>query len=125
MHQSVSANHVSTECLRDGLMPEAHPENGKLARERSDGPKRDAGLVRRARTGRNEEPVGLACGDVARLDGVVLHDLARRAELAEVLDEIERERVVVVDDEHSAHGPRSISSASAAARLSMSACFVT
>ena len=60
------------------------------------------------RSGRRAEQV------VRRLD-VVAHDLDLRAELAQVLDEVVGERVVVVDHEH-VHGHASWRVASSIAR---------
>ena len=55
--------------------------------------------------GRNEEPSGRPrAGSPSTSIAVVLDDVARRPELAQVLDEVERERVVVVDDEDAHRG---------------------
>ena len=64
---------------------------------------RDPRLVGRARPRRHEEPARLEREDLLRRDRVVLHDVARGSELAEVLDEVERERVVIVDDDDASH----------------------
>src|SRR5437016_6127987 len=87
----------------DRLVAEADPEQrnatGHVAYEvdadtsllRGPGPRRQQDAV---------EGVGLLDGDL-----VVAPDLGDRPELGEVLDEVEDERVVVVDDEHARRRP--------------------
>ena len=49
VHQAPGADDAAAEGLPDGLVPEAHAEDGQLAAERCDSRERDARLVRRAR----------------------------------------------------------------------------
>src|SRR5215212_74247 len=88
------------ERLAHRLMPQADAEGGHAGLgEAARDDEADAGLVRRARAGRDhdalvrplEQPVGVGL--------VVADDLDVRAELAQVLDEVVGEAVVVVDDE--------------------------
>ena len=53
--------------------------------------------VGRARAGRDDHAVGLALEQLVDRRGVVAHDVELGAELAQVLDEVVGERVVVVD----------------------------
>ena len=106
VHQALGADDSPAERLPDRLMPEAHAEDGQDGAELSHELERNACFVRRARAGRDEHAIHLTRSNAGHVDGVVLHDLDLRAELAQVLDEVERERVVVVDDEDvQAHEP--------------------
>ncbi len=95
----------AAEGLRERLVPEADAERGdpRLGEAAHD-LERDAGLVRRARAGRDDDAVGRAFEQLVDAGLVVAHDVELRPELAEVLDEVVGERVVVVDHQHALHG---------------------
>src|SRR6185369_5547323 len=84
-----------------------------------DRPDRDPGIVRVARTGRDDDATQARrrvvghLGDGTDLDGVVADDMHLGPGRLECLHEVEGEAVVVVDDED--HGWTSISSASSSA----------
>ncbi len=81
-------------------MTEADPERRDPGlREAADDLERDPGQVGRARAGRDDHAVIAA--DQELVDGrvVVAHDLQDGTELADVLDEVVGEAVVVVEDE--------------------------
>ena len=59
----------------------------------------DAGVLGSPGPRRDEQAVGGAAPDLGDVDGVVAEDLELGAELAELLDEVVGERVVVVDDQ--------------------------
>ena len=54
--------------------------------------------------GRDDDAVGRALEQLVDGRDVVAHDLDLGAQLAQVLDEVVGERVVVVDDEDARHG---------------------
>src|SRR5437588_4939478 len=92
------AAHDSTaEDLSDGLMAEAHAEDGHVPGQRAYQLQRHARLVRRPRPRRDDDAVG---------SDFIFHFLNRhlvvaphqdlRAQLAEILHEVVRERIVVV-----------------------------
>ena len=86
--------------LHERLVAEADAERrDPRQREAADRLERDPGLVRRARARRDDHPVVAA--DQQLIDGrvVVADDLELGAELAQVLDEVVGEAVVVVEDE--------------------------
>ncbi len=58
MHQPRRAHHFAAEGFGDGLMPEAHTEDGQAAGEGADHVHRDAGIARRAGARRNAQ---MAC----------------------------------------------------------------
>ena len=59
----------------------------------------DSGLGRRAGPGRDDHAVRAAREQLVDAGRVVAHNVDLRAELAQVLDEVVGERVVVVDDQ--------------------------
>src|SRR5204862_547727 len=63
----------------------------------------DAGLVGRARARREHDALGRQLQDLGDADLVVAEDLAGGAELAQVVDEVIGEAVVVIDEDE--HGP--------------------
>ena len=90
------------------------------ARERLD---RDPGVGGRAGPGRDHEPVGAALEQLGHLGLVVADDVDLRSQLAEVLDEVVGERVVVVDYED-LHGQSGCLAASSTA-LKIAVALVT
>ena len=93
------ADHLGAEGLADRLVAEADPQDRQLAGELADGGERHARLVRRARARREDEPVRQEGPDAGDVDLVVPEDRDVRPQLAEVLHHVERERVVVVDQQ--------------------------
>ncbi len=68
----------------------------------------DAGLVRRARSGRDDNPFGMHRFDVADRDLIVAANLNLRAQFADVLDQVVGERIVVVEYENHKSGRRAL-----------------
>ena len=102
VHRFARADHARPEGLSDALVAEADAEQRQRTRKRADPIdelQADAGLVRRAWSRREHEPLRLAGEDFLGGERVVPHHLHIRAQLAEPLDEVEGERVVVVDHE--------------------------
>src|SRR3954447_14764455 len=99
------AHDLAAERLGERLVAEADAERRHAglgeAPHRLD---RDAGLGGRARPGRDDHAVPPALEQLADLRRVVADDLDLRPQLAQVLDEVVGERVVVVDREDARHG---------------------
>src|SRR5258708_13366256 len=104
MHGPGRADDTPPVSLSNGLMPEAYAKGGARGAERPDGLHRDARLRRRARSRREHQRRRRKGGDVVDRDGIVAPNVDVRAKLAEVLDEIVRERIVVIDDEDHCNG---------------------
>jgi hypothetical protein len=88
---------VASERLPDGLVAQAHAEQGPLAADLAHHLDADAGVGGRSRPGAEQDAV---VGE--RLGGghlVVAPHVDLRPELGQVLHDVEHERVVVVDDE--------------------------
>ena len=66
---------------------------------------RDAGVLRTPGSGRDDDAIGRIVGDLVERQLVVAADDRRRAQLAQVLGEVEGERIVVVDQQN--HSPAS------------------
>src|SRR5436305_1540234 len=112
----LSAHHARAERLGQRLVAEAHAQH-RYARlgERADRVHRDAGVVGRARPGRDDHAVGLARAHLADALDVVPHHLDLSPEDAQVLDEVVRERVVVVDQQYARHAQSTCPQASSTA----------
>src|SRR5262245_49012511 len=104
VHQRARAHHTPAEGLADALVPEADAEHRDAAlREGADRGDGDAGVGRPARARRDDERVGRAREQLGHGRDVVADDLDVRAELAQVLDEVVREGVVVIDHQQPRH----------------------
>src|SRR3990167_4984714 len=97
VHQFLCANDLAAQRSTNALMAQANAEDGQLAHEVLNGRNRDTGLGRRAGSGGNHQPVGLALGNAGYSDFIVAEHLHLGAQLAKVLDDVESEAVVVVD----------------------------
>ena len=99
MQQLGGAGDGATERRTDRLVAEADAEHRQLARVLVDDVHHDAGAFRRARARGEQHPGGAEAGDLGHSDLVVAPDLALGAQLAQILHQVEDERVVVVDHE--------------------------
>ena len=97
VHDTGGAHDLAAEGLADGLMAEAHAEDGQATGEMADHVQGDPGLVRRVRPRRQADPIGRKSLDAGQIDGIVAHGVDIFTEFAEILDEVVGERVVVVD----------------------------
>src|ERR1035437_3268562 len=104
MHGSGRSDYVAAIRLSDSLVTEAHPEGRNTVAERPNGFYGDPRLGWRTRAGREDHRRRSHRGDLLDRYGVVAADDDLGPKLAKVLDEVVRERVVVVDDEE--HGGR-------------------
>ena len=101
MHEDRRAHHLAAVDLADGLVAEADAEDGDVRAGRLDQLQADAGLVGRAGAGREHDALGLHLHDIGNGDLVVAEHLAGGTELAQEVDEVIGEAVVVIDqDEH-------------------------
>src|SRR5437867_6405696 len=96
VHDARRAHDRAAEGGADRLMAEADAEDRQAAGGALDQRHRDAGLARRAGTRRDDDRVGTERLDLVESDGVVAPHVDLGAELAEVLDEVVGERIVVI-----------------------------
>ena len=107
VHEAAGPHHAPAEVVADGLVSKADAEDGFPAGEGLDDIQADTSLERRARAGGEQHPVGVEGQRLLRRDLVVTEYALRHAQLAEVLDQVEREGIEVVDDEqHAAMYPQ-------------------
>ena len=99
VHRHRRPHHVAAEHLADRLMAEADAEHRNGRRGLRDEVEADAGLVGGARPRRQHDGVGIGGHDFGGGDLVVAMDGDLGAQLAEIVDEVEGEAVVVVDED--------------------------
>ncbi len=102
VHQFAGADDIAAKDLANRLMAEADAEDWRAAAKLPDDVAADASFVWRAGAGRNADVARRQLADFIHTDGVVANDFHFRAQLAEVLNEVVGEGVVVIDDEE--HG---------------------
>ena len=100
MHHPVIHHHLAAVGLPDALMPEADAHDRQLAGEVLDDIDRQACLARGAGAGGDEDALRFVGFDLFKVDLVVSMHQHVRLQLAQVLDEVECERIVVVEDEN-------------------------
>ena len=100
VHHALGAHHLSAEGLSDRLVTEADAEDRDASGEAPDQLDRDAGVLRRAWAGRDDDRARRERLDLGHADLVVANHLDVFAELGEVLHQIEGEGIVVVDHQH-------------------------
>ena len=97
------------------LVAEAHAEHRHAALAvPADRLLREPRLLRRARAGRDDHPIG---APLEQLGQVVPHHVHVGPQLAQVLDEVVGERVVVVDDQDARHAQSPCAQASRIASI--------
>src|SRR4029434_10339554 len=95
VHHALRTHDAPTERLADRLVPEADAEDRDLACEALHQRHRNARLRRRAWAGRDDNALRCPGSDLLERHGVVAMDVDVLAELAEILDEVVGEAVVV------------------------------
>ncbi len=101
-HAARSANDLAAVRFPDGLMAETHAENRDVRAVSLDERDADPRLARCLRSGADDDRGRAQRTHVLHRDRIVTNDAWILAKLAEILDEVVRERIVVVDDEQHA-----------------------
>ena len=99
VHDLRRPDDVAAVHLADALVPEADAEHGGAPGEAGDDLVRQAGVLGPARARADQHAVGLELVDLLDGQGVAAVHERLGAELAQVLDQVEHERVVVVEHE--------------------------
>src|SRR5206468_8025597 len=105
-HEPVSAHHLPAEHLPDALVPEADSQNGNFPGEPLDDSTADPGVARASRARLDHDGLGVPPHGVLDGDLVVPDHVRGTAQLAQILDEVPGEGVVVVDHEDHESNPR-------------------
>src|SRR5581483_4606864 len=93
------ANDFAAESRSDRLVPQAHAQNWEFAGEALHQRDGDAGFLRRARAGRDNDAFGLAANGCVNGDSVVAMYFHRTAKFAKILREIVGKGIVVIEQE--------------------------
>jgi len=109
MHKMSGANHAAAKGFPDCLVTEADPKHWNFSCEAADQIDADARVMRRARTGGNDNPLRPQVLDLVDRDLIVAANLDLRAQLADVLNEVVSERIVIVEYENQASATSAIS----------------
>src|SRR5690242_15230727 len=99
MHNAVGSDYASAIGLADRLMTETDPEDGNAAAPSANGSDADTCLRGSARSRRQYDGRRRENANVIDGDRVIAAHFDLRAQLTEVLDEVIREGIVIVDDE--------------------------
>ncbi len=97
------AHDIAAKRLSDRLMAKADPKHWRRFARRANEIETDARFVRGAGPRREDDGVGLVGERICDRDFVVAPHRHVRAQLAKVVDEVEREAVIVVDQRDALH----------------------
>ncbi len=97
VHQLLGMHHFAAKSLADGLMPEAHAQDGVASCKGLDERHRDAGLLRATGPGRNDDVLRRQRRNLFQGDLVVTPHHHRLPQLTKVLHEVVGEGVIIVD----------------------------
>ncbi len=99
VHEGLGADDVAAEGLAHGLVPEADAQDRQILGGAAQQGQADPRLIRRARTGRKQDRLGLHGEGVLDGDGVVAAHDGLGPKLGQVVDEVVGKAVVVIDDQ--------------------------
>ena len=100
MHHAIINDDLGTERVGYALVAETDSEDWDTPLgERADQLVRHACFAGRTRPRRDQDLLRAKSESLLQLDLVIAMDLHGHSHLAEILDEIERERVIIIDDE--------------------------
>jgi hypothetical protein len=105
VHKMGGAHHSASESFADRLVPETNSQHWNFSREMPDQIDADARLMRRARTGGDDNPLGPHVLDLAHGHLIIAANLDLAAQLPNVLDQVVGERIVVVEYENQGRQP--------------------
>src|SRR5207247_2582240 len=100
VHRRAGAHDAAPEHGANRLMTETDAEHRRPAAKLTNDAHGDAGLLRPAGTGRDHDAIRSCRSDFVHRYGVVAQHAHVGAELAQVLHEVIRERIVVIDDQY-------------------------
>ena len=100
MHEGGGEHDPAAVGLRDGLVAETHPEDRDLPGDATDQIDTDAGVLGTSGSRGDHDRVEPAGADPIRCDVVVVDDLHFGPDLPQVVGEVPRKRVVVVEQEN-------------------------
>src|SRR5947207_3360053 len=114
-----SPDDFAAEGLANGLVPKADPENRDRWGGLGNQLKANAGVIRRARAGREHDCVWVGRNHLATRYFVIAMNGDLRPEATEIVEQVEGKAVVVVDEDD--HGSRACSSSETYSRAGVKA----
>src|SRR5258708_1602786 len=100
MHDPARADDLPAKRRADGLMSQTYPQHRPFPGKMPYHINADAGILRRTRSRRNNDMAGLHGFDFFHRDLVVATHFHRLPQLAEILDQVVSERVVIIENEN-------------------------
>jgi hypothetical protein len=100
VHKPTGRDNLAAKGSSDGLMPEADAEDGDVITQGLNSLERYTCILRAARSRGNHECPGVESNYLVQGDHIVAPDQDFLAKFLEILNQIEGERIVVVDDEY-------------------------
>src|SRR3954463_13688215 len=100
VHQLSSTDNVAAKSRAKRLMSQAHAQHRTLAGKMFDQVNADPSLLRRAGSWRNQDMAGLHFFNFLRRNLIVAAHLYLLAQLAQVLDQVVSEGIVIIEDEN-------------------------
>ena len=102
VHHTVVDDDLGAEGVADALMPEANAKDGDLAAEMPNDIVGRSAFARRTGSGRDKDAVGFERFDAVNGDFIITMDLHGHVHLAQILNEVVGERIVVIQNQHHA-----------------------
>ena len=99
VHQVCCTDDRSAERLTDGLVSQTHAQHGELSAEAANRLYRDAGILGIARPRREDQRLRCQCFDLRNGDLIVPDDFDICVQFADVLIQVIRERIVVINEQ--------------------------
>jgi len=100
VHDAVVDNHVPAERVADTLVAEANAQQRHFLPKSSNDVVGQTGFARRTGTGRDKDAFGIQFADLVEGNLVVASNFQRDLHLAQILDEVVGERIVIVYDQN-------------------------
>ena len=98
VHQVRSAHHAAAKGRSDSLMSQANTEDGHFPGEMTDQSDADAGVLRRARAGRDHDALRLHGFDIGNRELIVSANFDLGTEFSEVLNQVVGKGIVIVEN---------------------------
>ena len=99
VHHAVIHDHIRAEDMTDALMSEADAQRWDLGAECADNFVGQTRFARRTRTRRDKDSVGVQAPNCCESNLIISMNLHVHAHFSQVLHEVVRERIVVIDDQ--------------------------
>ena len=100
VHDAGGTHDGSAKDVANGLQTEAHTKNGNGGSKAGDHVAGNTSVFGPTRPGRQDDGARREAGDVIEGDGVITNDIDLRTEDANLLHDVVRKGIVIIDDEN-------------------------